>query len=47
MALVYDLVSDKNLSLCCATETSELVYVVVENYFSEKLMRHVHVIFTK
>jgi hypothetical protein len=37
MALVYDLISDKNLSLCCATENSELVYMVVENCFSDKL----------
>jgi len=37
MALVYDLISDKNFSLRCATETSELAYVVAENCFSDKL----------
>jgi len=34
MAVIYGLISDKNLSLCCATETSEITYVVAEICFS-------------
>jgi hypothetical protein len=34
MAVIYGLIFDKILSLCCATETSELAYVGAEICFS-------------